>query len=67
MTKRESQDGGGRRGRPPLNREPGSTLSAWLPVSVHDMAVRRAKQDRMSVSEFVREAVKKACAHFPTD
>jgi predicted HicB family RNase H-like nuclease len=61
MTERRSgQDR--RRGRPPENKEPGSTLSAWVPVSVHERAVQQAKAQRVSVSEFVLRAVQKACA-----
>lgn len=42
-----------RRGRPPLN-EPGSSVSAWVPVAYHDKLIALARQERTSVSSLVR-------------
>lgn len=53
-------DGGERRrGRPP-SAQPGSTICTWVPVTEHDRILRLAKDQRVSVSEFVREAIKRA-------
>lgn len=45
-----------RRGRPPAN-EPSSSVSTWLPVSVHDRLISVASAREISVSELVRQAI----------
>lgn len=42
-------------GRPRLGPEPRSTLSTWIPTSLHDEIVRRAHDSEKTVSQFVAE------------
>lgn len=53
-----------RRGRPVGSKapEPGSSLSAWVPVSLHDKAIEVAKQNDLSLSKLICEALKMAIA-----
>lgn len=44
------------RGRPPAQ-QPGSSLSTWVPVSLHDRLIEVASQREMSISALVREAL----------
>ena len=45
-----------RGGRPPA-REPGTSLTIWVPTQAHDRIVRLAERDNRSVSAFVRRLV----------
>lgn len=45
-----------RRGRPPVE-EPRSSVSTWLPVSLHDRLISVASAREISISELVREAI----------
>ena len=45
---------GGKRGRPRA-KEPGSSVSTWIPVSHHDQLVKLANAKEMTVSAFVKD------------
>ena len=45
-----------RRGRPRAS-EPRSSVSTWLPVSVHDRLISIASAREISISELVRESI----------
>lgn len=45
-----------RRGRPPVE-EKRSSVSTWVPVSLHDRLIEVASQREISISELVREAI----------
>ena len=45
-----------RRGRPRVA-EPRSSVSTWLPVSVHDRLISIASAREISISELVRESI----------
>jgi len=47
---------GRRRGRPRVE-EPRSSVSTWLPVSVHDRLISIASAREISISELVRESI----------
>lgn len=45
-----------RRGRPPVE-EKRSSVSTWVPVSLHDRLIEVASAREISISELVREAI----------
>lgn len=45
-----------RRGRPTVQ-EPRSSVSTWLPVSLHDKLIELATKREVSISELVRESI----------
>ena len=45
------------RGRP-RNAEPSSSVSTWLPAHEHDVLIRRARAEEISVSALVRRLVR---------
>jgi predicted HicB family RNase H-like nuclease len=47
------------RGRPAGTKsaEPGSSLSAWVPESLHDKAIKVAAAREISLSELIRDAL----------
>ena len=48
-----------RRGRPVGTKvaEPGSPVTAWVPISLHDKAISVATAREISLSQFVKEAI----------
>lgn len=53
-----------RRGRPVGTKvaEPGSSVTAWAPISLHDKAIQVATKDDISLSKLVCEGLKLAIA-----